>query len=160
MTYRAEDWKAGDVALIPFSRGGVRAMYTGDGWVTCDRTPVRAVADYINMRRLVVIDAEDREQVERLASIYASATSGELNDYPLTVAALHMQAALREFATPTPPRPDEPTGLGAVVEDAEGVLWVQFNSVTGKWWRNHQGKNRRWSEIAAVKVLSAGVPNE
>ena len=58
----------------------------------------------------------------------------------------------------TPRKPAEPTGLGAVVEDAEGERWVQFSSKTGNWWRNRQGQHQRWADLDAVRVLSEGVP--
>jgi hypothetical protein len=76
-----------------------------------DRYPV--AGDY---RPVVVIDPEDREQVERLCS--------GLLDIHWYGNADAMQVALRKFANPTPPKPDEPTGLGAVVEDADGIRWV------------------------------------
>ena len=104
------------------------------------------------VRRLVVIDPEDREQVERLELIYLSDEHDECID---TVEC--MQAALREFANPKPPKPEEPTGLGAVVEDDEGSKWVRVESRTGWWWRNSDGGTRRWDDIDAVRVLGEGV---
>src|SRR5690606_22718748 len=66
-------------------------------------------------RPVAVIDPENREQVERLTSAFYS-------QYPLvtfhaSAESLHvdrLQAALREFANPTPPRIDEPGTWGVV----------------------------------------------
>lgn len=60
-----------------------------------------------------------------------------------------------------PPKPAEPTGLGAVVEDARGDFWVYTGLRNAK-----DGETRLWfhgslpadyADINAVKVLSEGV---
>lgn len=57
------------------------------------------------------------------------------------------------------PKPDEPTGLGAVVEDVEGQFWVRDQR--GWWIGGEQSIGRRstphWHVVNAVKVLSEGV---
>lgn len=57
-----------------------------------------------------------------------------------------------------PPKPEEPKGLGAVVEDSKGVRWVRNPdlAVICKW-RNADRDWTRWDLIDAVKVLSEGV---
>lgn len=60
--------------------------------------------------------------------------------------------------TPAPRPTVEPQGLGAVVVDDDGTRWVRFTSRTGWWWRNPAGRNRRWPDVAAARVLSYGVP--
>ena len=103
---------------------------------------------------IVVIDPEDAEQVQRLWDIYI-----EQNDVHPTMGGL--PAALREFAAPTPPKPDEPQGLGAVVEDAEGALFVRTvlpvedADVLNKPWSNGPVR-RHWQVVDAVRVLSHG----
>jgi hypothetical protein len=71
-----------------------------------------------------------------------------------------LQDALREYANPTPPKPDEPMGLGAVVEDAEGVRWVRYTasaSVTHPWRRDDPlTASQPWEFVHAVEVLSEG----
>ncbi len=109
---------------------------------------------------VVVISPEDREQVERLiermaqARVWAVMPSDvdSMSDYR----ADQMQAALRSLIAP--PKPDEPTGLGAVVEDASGRPWVFAGDVdsSGTWWYN-AAEPERWNEINAVRVLSEGV---
>ena len=157
-------WKPGDVALVrpiycdhpdviavrtgvPPNMGWSYSMRTSDGSST--RTWASDPDGLTVVRRLVVIDPEDREQVERLRQTMS------LLGYERGDCAEDLQAVIRAMIAP--PKPDEPTGLGAVVEDAVGEWWVQFTSKTGKWWRNHQGVNRRWSDLNAAKVLSEGV---
>ena len=69
---------------------------------------------------VVVIDFNDREQVERLADalIHARQNHPHGNAYPGEVD--HMQAALREFANPTP---SEPTDPKARVTDGRENVW-------------------------------------
>lgn len=105
---------------------------------------------------LVVIDPEDREQVERLAERIGHLWKS--HTYVRDV----VQAALREFANPTPPKPEEPTGLGAVVETVRGELFVRDKTTTtvAHWKRargGESGKRHRYDNIDAVRVLSEGV---
>lgn len=157
-TMSAQGFKPGDVAIIKCSDGDWRpAFYTStamsgySNWRFADgmlRDAGLSVA-----RPLVVIDPESSADVERLTgALEQFITSGD--DY-----ADGVQAALREFASPTPPRPDEPTGLGAVVEDAEGYLWVlNERALTDTlWWRRVGVATPHWSAISAVRVLSEGV---
>jgi len=61
-----------------------------------------------------------------------------------------------------PPKPEEPLGLGAVVEDAEGQVWVRFKTAEIRPWRRNWPGDDVWSseffsDIDAVRVLSEGV---
>lgn len=115
----------------------------------------------LDPRPLVVIDPESRDGAGRLLDLLWSSggwgtdgTRSELID--------NFQTALREFANPTPPKPDEPKGLGAVVE-ASCVCYAETKSfvrnanqdpddpwLAGCGWH-------AWSDLDAVKVLSEGV---
>ena len=110
-------------------------------------------------RRLVVIDPESDPDVIRLENALEAQGCR---------VGMGVQAALREFATPTPPRPDEPTGLGAVVEDADGLKWVSVEEMPpfGRWYCGvlpdddcsiADGAFREWSALSAVRVLSEGI---
>jgi hypothetical protein len=69
---------------------------------------------------------------------------------------------LRDQFEPPPPRPEEPTGLGAVVEDAEGRRWTRADEGTLPWHGIVGGGATLWenyARIGAVKVLSDGVPS-
>ena len=104
--------------------------------------------------RLVVIDPEDREQVERMAVAYANERGLILPDSSLSDA---LQAALREFANPTPPRPDEPTGKWAVVT-AFGVTYVRAAWASEKPW-SRVGTDRfdSWAEMDVESIEFEGV---
>lgn len=153
------EWKPGDLISVPFSRGRIRAFVQpgcgahtehGEYWTS------RSVEAFDMVRPLVVIDPESREDVERLARGYVKTWLGPREGVsPETVG--QMQAALREYANPTPPRLEEPTGLGAVVEDAEGGRWIR-RDVHAAPWANAAGNAFpvTWASIDAVHVLSAG----
>ena len=168
--YDASEWEPGDVASLTIvGRAGtkqVAAMRGKDGWYY--PTPSGLASNFdsastvIDARRLVVIDPEDAEQVERFREI-ASRWADDVpyddgpGDLNYTTA---MQAALREYANPTP-RIEEPQGLGAVVEDAEGRLWVRKgNTEHGEDWSRQIANawtGGGWDRIKAVRVLSEGV---
>lgn len=167
MSYDASEWEAGDVARVIYgdvdevgivrrreaAMGSLEFAYLSGGY-----DMVAAVAQHA--RRLVVIDPEDAEQVERLrAALEARAFSAWACG-----AATCLSAALREFAAP--PKVEEPTGLGAVVEDAHGVRWV-LNYATESFpnWRSDRRRNacvawRKWDAIQSPRILSPGVPTE
>ena len=151
------EWQPGDVASIKFSSGTERGMWVDDKWVVTGGLP--SGPNYA-VDPLVVIDPEDREQVERLTAAHCE-TFGH-NSLPAQPEEVSiMQAALREFANPTPPKPTEPTGLGAVVEDADGCRWVRASlTSTVNHWRcaDESGMGRKpYAKIDAVRVLSEGV---
>lgn len=116
---------------------------------------------------VVVIDPEDRKAVERLGDLFADERDKNGGQSRLVVGgwADAMQAALREFANPKPPKPEEPAGLGAVVEDLDGRRWVrdlQHNLSPNQWlWSTDEGVASRkgYADIDVVKVLSEGVPS-
>jgi hypothetical protein len=155
------EWKPGDVALVPFDRpDDVPAMWMdGRGWVLSDGRG--ASENFTDVRPLVVIDPEDTESVERLAALWWDEVRKDMPHPGQRDKAL--AAALREFANPTPPKPEEPTGLGAVVEDDEGNRYV--NALFGHdrhWVRSGpivdgRTRLRDYADIAAVRVLSEGV---
>lgn len=167
-----ENFKSGDVATTREGIGMVVTChherharqphwhYAVGGWDHLD-CPNRA-------RRLVVIDPEDREQVDRLARAYvavhdyAGVPWDERKDSAREFVIDNLSAALREFATPTPPRPDEPTGAGAVVADRDGDWWVRLSrGADGAVWRRIGVPPARanYADIDVVRVLSEGVTN-
>jgi len=164
------EWKPGDVAALTIygsdpARGYVTLnddrealMWRVTGHSFFKGVAVGNSAIVTDARPLVVIDPEDREQVERLGKVVARLW----HEHPYVLDAV--QAALREFANPTPPKPEEPTGLGAVVEDADGVRWVLNNPRGyGKWSRENAAADglprdyKTWRMVTAVRVLSEGV---
>lgn len=141
-------WKPGDMVFHSSrGRGIVQECLTGL-WVEFQQNDVASRAADVDVRPLVVIDPEDREQVTRLAFAIAE-RCGNTDG---------VQAALRSLIEPS--RPEEPTGLGAVVESADGELFVRHgiadeDEETG--WCDSQGVGRSWARVNAVKVLSEGV---
>lgn len=160
------EWKPGDVALrvsvtgkhvaVRVSRCTASTSSTADRphWHFASESPGVVAQcgtdDMAEYRPLVVIDPEDDEQVERLDRAVDKAL-GESPKYTSTTEC--MQIALRSLL---PAKPDEPTGLGAVVEDAEGRVYVRVRDVENQW-AGRDGHWRTWPHIAAVKILSGGV---
>jgi hypothetical protein len=146
------EWKPGTVAMVTGPEGTRRAVRRGGVWINLDREGYVIDAYAETVRPLVVLDPEARDAVERLVGILrehgGQGSASVVDRYVL---------ALREFANPTPPRPDEPQGLGAVVEDETGHRWTRFSSEGIYPWLRNGGGNKNWSEIAAVRVLSPGV---
>lgn len=183
---RVPKWepKPGDVAMVScpginptratWAKCSKRNHPHAPHWHLADReTYLPASAHGLAARPLVVIDPDDREQVERLRDLMDAAWVDH-NDGQLDFPARHtsargnaLQAALRKYANPKPPKPKEPQGLGAVVEDCAGVKWVRVEpSIPGGGstlcaWRSRvpqdAPKEFSWSNIAAVRVLSDGV---
>lgn len=149
----AREFKRGDVGT---SRYG-RVFNTDRGWVFDDDSGYTTTDKISGFRPLVVIDPEDREQVDGIRDLYDVAVI-RMNDDPdprdvapeqRTTA---MQVALRDLADPKP-RIEEPTGLGAVVEDAGGTRWVHLEQ--GIWFCLKHGREN-WADIDAVRVLHEG----
>lgn len=155
----AREFKPGDVALVTTAAGPQRALYTGiqgdqwiseSGWVSADFV--------LEARPLVVIDPEDREQVERLASAYSDAhllATGRER----TLATPSLQAALREYADPTPPKPDEPTDPAAVVTDHRENTWRLL--ADGDWvctYGPDHGEYLNWARLTDRGPLEIEVP--
>lgn len=155
------EWKPGDVAFGRYpiwGAGGRETTYEemrlvryDCGWARADN-PDDTVGDgnptqHIDPRPLVVIDAEDHEQVERFAKALMMHTESA-------------QMALRSLVTP--PKPVEPTGRYAVVVDAHGDEWLRAAVGHAPWLQSGYFTVANWTnydEITAVKVLSEGVPS-
>ena len=147
----SREWKPGDVAMVQCSDGEWRqAAFLPGGiaepqWVFANNA--RRWVGESEARPVVVIDAEDGEAVERHWRMAGQSLPS-------------FRAALREYANPTPPKPDEPQGLGAVVEDEQGLRWSLLPpTVNGKRWAcwDEPKLDRDYADIAAVRVLSEGV---
>ena len=119
----------------------------------------KAYEDYTN-NPPSVIDPDSNDDVLRLLDLYWTGRRQGMSRRGA------MQAALREFANPTPPKPDEPMGLGAVVRVRDGDLyvsaavpglsscrWVRVDETSeGKPWCYHN-----FNFLDVVEVLSEGV---
>lgn len=156
------NFKPGDVAMVECSDGEWRrATYLPGTW-TVD--PQWVFAD--NGRRwvskslarpLAVIDPESGREVWRLHRTLGHLEYDSESDEEAGPIALGV--ALRKF---TDPQPSEPQGLGAVVEDAEGVQYVRLSGDDEAPWtkmpaEKWQVESLEWHEFNAVRVLSEGV---
>lgn len=155
------EWKRGDVATVRLTSFAsrpqtARAFVDLEGcWQFADGSLVHVTrSDLIDwVRPLVVIDPEVAEQVRSLwltIAHHAPLSSPEA-----------LQAALHEFARPTSWM-KEPTGLGAVVEGDEGMLFVKWSTLhrADRNWKAHDlqgGDYRAWPDVNAVRILSPGV---
>lgn len=162
------DWKPGDVAMVtdgnvewvgmvrPRHEAGaalLEIVYAKGGFDIVDD-----LAEGYTIRPLVVIDPDDAEQVERLRVALDGRSFSAWACGANTVIA----AALREFASPTPPKPEEPTGLGAVVEDDKGKRYVRYAMHDLAAWRaeypaEESRPYRYFHDLNIVRVLSEGV---
>lgn len=170
----SREWKPGEVAHVDgdiylrTGRGWVFASKGGEAWFHAEDDSADRVSYLV--RPLVVIDPEDREAVERLQDLFADERDRNGGQSRLVVGgwADAMQAALREYANPRDPKPDEPQGLGAVVEDENGYLYVRGyvnGESTHEWHVIDPANNKRmgwwrYDEIDAVRVLSPGVVDQ
>ncbi|RNL64396.1 hypothetical protein EFK50_07685 [Nocardioides marmoriginsengisoli] len=109
--------------------------------------------DYKTAHPLVVIDPEDREQVERLreaASRWADRVpyANMREDGDLTHLDA-MQAALREFADPKPSAcTEEPRDLAARIVDRDGDVWARADNRWGC--LTTQSKPQTWRDLVNV----------
>lgn len=155
------EYEPGTIAMLTYGNGekeiGLCVTAGHGGGDYKGRAKWRTASDELlwssvtDIRPLAVLDPEDREDAVRALRAFHGIRPESAGSDDVSDAAASLRLLTR------PPKPEEPTGLGAVVEDAEGVLWVQFEAVTGYWWRNRGGRNLRWSDIGAVRVLSEGV---
>jgi hypothetical protein len=164
------EWKPGDVATIrgPGLGPAVAMRGAAGAWVWVDANGSNPNgggnacychgSSVTDARPLVVIDPEDREQIERLLSAYYNGEGnlGDLVD--------KFQAALRSLVAP--PKPVEPTGRYAVVVDTGGAEWLRREP--GDMWLEQRNQTsvsldapafraRHWGLVDAVRVLSEGI---
>lgn len=154
----AREWQQGDLALVASLSGAYRLARRGEvqkgapyWWFIDSNT----WTDSTDARPVVVIDPKDRKAARRLLEVFGRQFTDWTPELDSNVTRL--QDALHIIANPTPPKPDEPTGLGAVVEDAEGNDWHRTRE--GRWIAVDGLRSRAcgWDYIAAVRVLSEGV---
>lgn len=145
----------------------VRVIRRATGWasgVEIDGTRVfhpDRIPAVTDVRPLVVLDLGDLAGIRATLQDAASLmVRGGINRRRLAELIDQIEQQTR------PPKPAEPTGLGAVVEDAEGQKWLRVDWVNP--WSLAKPQERRdgrmlhgshvtWDRIDAVKVLSEGV---
>lgn len=173
----SRDWKPGDVYLAKYEGEApklfMRIKAFGKDqyeWKSSERTKSWDFGAAQWFRPLVVIDPEDREQVERLTDLMwargllGSGVGGRCTP---AVEVTEAQAALREFANPTPPRMDEPAVWGVVeascVHTDKRMKWMRHED--GNWWpfvNYNDGDERRplpddWDSLVEPKLIREGL---
>lgn len=172
------EWKPGDVAIYQYI--GQRTGTVGDPQtalrVSRCRAPSHTKGAHWHLsnggwtqfnehiRPFVTIDPENREDIERLALCYVRTFAVDpISPTTVRICADQMQAALREYAAPPAPKPDEPTGWLAAVVDAEGNRYYRVSAApapgSAAWAREGQdyvGAVLMWASVPAVRVLSEG----
>lgn len=162
------DWKPGDVAIAKYSHDDepkiymrVRNKYSGadERWESVDGSHSLDFRSADWWHLLAVIDPESDEDMERLAKAVVEAAFKHGN-LPVSDNGIHwttIALALREFAKPTPPKPERPTGLGAVVRDSTDVEFVHLGSDLWTYGTTDgPASSFTWDELDAVEVLSQG----
>jgi hypothetical protein len=161
MTYRPEDWKPGDVAMVTLAKGhalgaltlrGMRAAdYDGQHVWRLMRSGYTANDGSVtDARPLVVLDPEDDADVERAFATAATFCSNWHRK--------DLRKFLRALAEPpAPPKPDEPTAVGALVwaRPAAGDAHLMWARDGGGSWVCLDGTATRlhWSYLTDVEVI-------
>lgn len=157
-------YEPGTVALVKFAWGMgefrtcIRAQRHGKlGWLH-DRldgfTPDDHPAGPTSVRPLVVIDLSSAESTpESILRLAAKVLDDGRSGYEAEASHLRDWANQIEAQT-RPPKPAEPTGLGAVIEDTEGRKYVR-TEWQSPWDRG--GGAFTYDAIDVARVLSEGV---
>lgn len=133
-------------------RGPQRLFRGAQCWAFVDHADASWIADaaVTDVRPLIVLDLDRPDLL-----LHALKT-----DDPWRTDRDWQEVARQIEAQIKPPKPDEPMGDGAVVEDRCGYRWVRIAGPgDGPAWR-HRGHNaREWDHVNAVRILSEGVPS-
>lgn len=126
------EWKPGDVAKT--AQGTVALCHGTGRMIDQNGAPWSDTRFPENLRPLVVIDPEDREQVRALADAAFPEAQGNTN---------RLQAALRSLVAE--PEPEEPTD-DVLVRDSRGNLWEPLGDEQG-WTSYGVSEQTSWSRI-------------
>lgn len=120
-----------------------------------------------DVRPLLVLDPDDADQMREFADTFYTALSGRTRRDSARDADDMRVAVVTMLPKPTPVKPAEPTGLGAVIEDADGRLWLRVDwpkpwclaapNEREKFRDVIHGSHLPWDRVNAVRVLSEGV---
>lgn len=139
-------WKPGDVALVTSWRGANQIAFRCERvegeprWCVLDGGDTRGLSDdeVSRSRPVAVIDPDSREQIERLAAAFLGEGGGPLTPLrTVTDIADALQAALTEYANPTPPKCDSALivkGEHFVCDQTAGHAMTHSNINAGALW--------------------------
>lgn len=155
------EWQPGDVADVT-QRGNVRAFRTDKGWTYVDGSTQGPDADRYDFRPLLVIDPEE-ESLQIAHALWETFESIGTRDFRV------WDRLIRDVLRSLMPqsKPDEPTGLGAVIETDDGRKFIRTVGRDSRFpWVNADdpGKNAfNWESHGGldgsrpIRVLSEGV---
>lgn len=106
--------------------------------------------------RVVTIDLDDERQVEGLADALrvAGFNANTTSNYTSIGQVCRVEDALRALLPK--PKPEEPTGFGAVVRDVDEIFCRVVDVHVP--WRSSLGTRHSWNEFSAnVEILFPGV---
>ena len=165
------DWKPGTVAKATV-RGvpDVTVFRMNDSEWALDRgiagaffTDIANDKDATDVRPLVVLDLEESIGKAHLA-LWLRNNISKIEQGCVSPSSIGKDMAWladQIEAQTKPPKPAEPTGLGAVVEDDDGRRWVRIDDdpELNKPWRpaDMAAIRSHWQNVKAVRVLSEGV---
>lgn len=146
-----QEWEPGTVAMVTDGRGEYLALRRTPGATSYWVGNVRHATDgkVTSVRPLLVLDPDDPDQMRELERRLSAAdwsasdfTTNRVDAISVTVRAM--------LPKPTPVKPAEPAGLGAVVEDIHGYLWTRFREHPSSLvppWIDHGGHKRHYADI-------------
>ena len=147
-------------AITPASMAkALRTLAEWSGVATSDRKMIRYFAGAIDAaadKPVIVLDQVALglgEEPDRLTISYLRGQARELPH--ASVAAAVLNAVADALDSLTPPRPPEPTGLGAVVRDGQDEVWVLASA---RGWHNQDHVHLNWKNIPdPIEILNHGV---
>lgn len=163
-----QEWEPGTVAMVTDGRGEYLALRRTSGATSYWVGNVRHATDgkVTSVRPLLVLDPDDPDQMRELVDNFFVALSGRAyRNYARDIDDMRA-AVVTMLPKPTPVKPAEPTGLGAVVMDYPTgrsetwvLIYVSDYPEIRLWRRCGDGEERTtWAKFSnAVKVLSEGV---
>lgn len=104
------------------------------------------------MTRVIEVDVDDEVQIQRLSQAISRALPPGIEVPPDKL----QEVAIR-FVTP---RPEEPTGFGAVVRAYDGVRWIRWSADEGPAWISEAGVIKAYADVDVQDKLSDGCPGD
>lgn len=151
-------WEDGEVAVITAANRTkpYRAIYDAAAATWRDTSGSFCVDQPVTHRPLLVIDLQDWERLEQVTRAlhdrHGKSVSSEPGVSSWDLAVMVVQDALRELL-----KPPAPTGLGAIVEDADGHLHTLVRAESAQPFVGSDGRWRSYADITAVRVVRAGL---
>ena len=140
-------YPAGTVAMVTAAnrREEYRAFFDGQTWreLACDAF---CVDSPLTVRPLIMLDLDSADVLKIVAHLKGCRDCRTSDRWCYSVGdAIEAQ---------TRPAIEEPKGLGAVVRDRDGVIWLRFDGEIP--WFNKDRFDQTWDQLDVAEVLSEG----